>query len=224
MKHTNPYNLFFLCGSIIVLTLGLLSAFMPGIAYVTVQSYFMDTQNPYGLPTVNYLPIVFSLHMYTIKFLICAIGGVIGILTLSLKKNTFTVGFIATVFASVGLLLPGFGDTRITFPEMSLFDVPWIGSLLVLIGTILMFSGLVAQKHRVSLLTFLSVPILLAAYSIPPIFILLDYLPWAYFGSAYSIASLLIWSLMVVGCTLMLLTILKCSLCASNIPNEHAAS
>jgi hypothetical protein len=65
----------------------------------------------------------------------------------------------------MGLMLPA-TDTRATFPEMSLIDVPWIGSFLVLVGVCLMFLGLAIKKLNVPRVTFLSVPLLLAGYSI----------------------------------------------------------
>ena len=194
MKRTNLNNLLLFCGSFITLTVSLLAAFVPGLAYATVHSYFQDVPNPYGLPYVQYQSLDFSAHIYTIRFLVSAIGGLIGLFTLLGKNKKAYIGVVAIGIAIMGLMFPATGDMRISFPEMRLSDAPWIAAFIITVGICLMFMGLTIKKGHVPKASFLSLPLLLAVYSIPPILIMFNYLPWIVFGApTNNPINLLIW-------------------------------
>ena len=195
MKRTNLNNLFLFFGSFIILTVGLLVAFVPGLAYATVHSYFLDIPNPpFGLPYVQYQSLDFSTHIYTIRFLVSAIGGLIGLFALLGKNRKAYLGVTAIGIAIMGLMFPATGDMRISFPEMRLSDAPWIAAFIITVGICLMFIGLTIKKEHVPKASFLSLPLLLAVYSIPPILIMFNYLPWIVFGAvSFNPISLLIW-------------------------------
>jgi hypothetical protein len=207
MKPTNPNTLFLFFGSSITLVVGLLAAIVPGLAYVTVQTnYFVDRiAHPNGIASIYYQSLDFTTHIYTTRLLISAIGGLIGLLAMFGKSKHPIIGTFAIVVASLGLMLPATGDLRITIPEARLFDVPWIGSFLVVVGVSLMFLGLAIKKRNVPRATFLSVPLLLVVYSLYPILVLFDYLPQTVFGALFiSPINLLMLVLMVAGHLLMI--------------------
>ena len=208
MKGKTNFLLFL--GSIITLSFGLLAAFVPGLAYVTVQSYFMDTPvSILGLPRVYYPPLELGVHMNTAKLFISAIGGIIGLFSLlEGKAKPSYIGFAAICVANLGLMLPT-RDTRISFPEMRNFDVPWIGFFLVLVGVSIMFLGYAMKKRSVPRITLLSVPLLLVVYSLNPLFVASNYLPWIVFGALGSPVQLLTWSLILAGHLLMIWGALK---------------
>ncbi|MFA5365684.1 MAG: hypothetical protein WC325_10940 [Candidatus Bathyarchaeia archaeon] len=206
MKLTNLKNFLLFSGSSITLIVGLLAAFIPGLAYVTVHSYFVYVPvHPYGLPYVYYPSLDFSTHIYTTRLFISALGGLIGLLAMFGKSKQPLIGAFSIAVASLGLMLPATGDMRLTFPEMRLFDVPWIGSFLVVVGVSLMFLGLTTKKPHVLRVTLLSVPLLLVVYSINPLFVLNNYLPWSIFGAlSTSPINLLMWVLTLTGHLLMI--------------------
>ena len=215
----NLNNLLLFCGSSITLVVGLLAAFVPGLAYVTVHSYAMDVPvNPYGLPYVYYLPLDFGTHLYTMRLFVSAIGGLIGLLAMFWKSKEGYIGASAIALASLGFMLPATGDMRLTFPEMRLFDVPWAGSFLVLVGICLMFLGLAIKKPNVPRATFLSVPLLLVVYSIRPLFVLSNFLPWIVFGAIMfnNPINWLMWFLMLAGHLMMIWGAIK-----GLLPNRH---
>jgi hypothetical protein len=193
-------NVLLFFGSFITLAVGLLAAFIPGLAYVTVHRYFLDVPNPPFGPYVDYPPLDFATHIYTTRLLVSAIGGLIGLFALFGKNKQSYIGVIAIAVASIGLMLP-VTDTRASIPELTQFDVSWIGSFLVLVGVCLMFLGLAIKKPNVPRVTFLSVPLLLAGYSIKPLLVLTNNLQ---FRVGVSPISLLILSLMVAGHLLLI--------------------
>jgi hypothetical protein len=204
VKLVGLSRLFLFLGSSVTLAVGLLAAFVPGLSYVTLHSYFLDVPNPpFGLPYVSYPPLVFATHMYTARLLVSATGGLIGLFALFGKSKQSYIGVVAIAVANVGLMLPVI-DTRLTFPEMSLIDVPWVGSFLVLSGVCLMFLGLTMHKVSVPRVTFLSVPLLLAGYSVTPLLVLTNNLQLSGFRTwSTNPISLLMLSLMVAGYLLM---------------------
>ena len=207
-KNLNAFLLF--CGSCLTLVVGLIAAYNPGVAYVTVHSYHLDASvNPYGLPYVSYPSMDFNTHIFTLKYLVCAVGGLVGLLAL-FKRNTHSdLGVFAIAVTSVGLMLPATGDTRLTFPEMRLFDVAWIGSFLVVMGLSLMFMGLMTEKKVGPRVSILSVPLLLTVYSINPLLVLVNYLPWIVFGASISPINVLMLFLMLIGHLVMIWGIFK---------------
>ena len=205
MKRTNLNNLLLFSGSSIVLTMGLLVAFTPGLAYTTVHSYFIDVPNPpFELPYVGYQPLNFSTHIYTVRFLCSAIGGLIGLFALLWKNRKAYVGVVAIGLAIMGLMLPAVGAT-ISFPALYVYNIPWIGSLIIVIGISLMFLALTKNKERVPKASFVSLPLLLAVYLIPLIFIMFNYLSWILLWgeTALNPIGLLIWLIPLASFLLM---------------------
>lgn len=208
MKIAN-LNYLLLFGSSVTLAVGLLAAFIPGLAYVTLHSYFLDVANPPFEPYISYQTLDFSTHLYTARLLISAVGGLIGLFALFGKNKQSYIWVTAIAVASMGLMLPVM-DTRITFPEMVLVDVPWIGSFLVLVGVCLMFLGLAIKKINVPRVTFLCVPLLLAGYSMKPLLVLTNNLQVSGFRTGFTspISSLML-SLMLAGHLLMVWGVLR---------------
>lgn len=209
MKLANLSRLFLFLGSSVTLAVGLLAAFVPGLAYVTVHSYFLDVPNPPFGPYVSYPPLDFATHMYTARLLVSAIGGLIGLFALFGKSKRSYIGVVAIAVANVGLILP-VTDTRATFLEIILVDVPWVGSFLVLVGVCLMFLGLTVKKFGVPRVTFLSVPLLLAGYSVRPLLVVTNNLQVSGFSVGFTspISSLTL-VLMVAGYLLMVWGVLR---------------
>jgi len=209
MKQNNLNDLLLFSGSFISLFVGLLAAFIPNLAFITVYSYFMDASNPLmGLPYVGYQPLILASHIYTARLVMAAVGGLIGLFALLRKKMPY-LGVVAISVSGLALILPSFNDTRITIPEARLFDVPWIGSLIVIIGISLMFLGLTLKKGHLPKASFLSLVLVVVANSILPLFAVLNYLPWSIFGATISYSVLLIDFLSFVGILLMVWGVLK---------------
>lgn len=209
MKLTNLNSLLFF-GSSITLAVGLLAAFIPGIAYVTVHNYWLDVPNPpYGLPYVSYPPLDFATNLYTGRLLVSAVGGLIGLFALFGKSKQSYIGVVAIAVANLGLMLP-VTYTVASFMDVTLIDVPWIGSFLVLVGVCFMFLGLTMKKLNVPRVTFLSVPLLLAGYSVKPLLVLTNNLQASGFrvGFTSPISSLML-ILMVAGHLLMIWGVLR---------------
>lgn len=199
MKVTSKERLFLFFGSTITIVFGLLAAFVPGLAYVTVQSNMWTVTS-----SVYYQPLELGVHMDTAQLVISAIGGLIGLFSLLERKNKPAyMGFAAIAVTSVGLMLPAYYE-RFTAPEIYYFDVPWIGFLLVLVGVSIMFLGLAIKKPKVPRITLLSAPLLLAVYSIRPLFVLCNFLSSGVFV-AHSNLSWLMGILTLAGHLLMLL-------------------
>lgn len=204
MKPENLNLLLLLFGSSITLAIGLLTAYVPGLAYVTVYRYFLDVSNPpFGLPYVSYPPLDISTHLYTNILLVSATGGLIGLIGLFWKSKQSYIEVAAIGVASIGLMLP-VTNRRLSFPELSIFDVRWIGFFLVLVGICLMFLGLAIKETNVPRVTFLSVPLLLAGYFIRPLLILTNNLQ----GFTNPTSTLML-ILMVTGHLLMIWGVLK---------------
>jgi len=209
MKLTRLKVLLF-TGSFLTLVAGLLTAFVPGLAFATVSSYFADLPAPpYGLPFVSFQSLDFGTHIYTARFIFAAIGGLLGLVSVVWKSKQTLIGAGALATTGFGLISPAYGDMRATFPEMQLFDVPWTGTFLVLAGLSLMFLGLIVRRSGVPRWSFLGVPVLLLAYATYPILVLANFLPWFVFGNVTNPFNMLMALLMIVGPLLMMWGVLK---------------
>jgi len=94
-----------------------------------------------------------------------------------------------------------------TIPETDYFEVPWIGSYIILAGFSLMFLSSVTKKSRIRQIALPIVGILLALYTIYPIFIVTNSLPYIVYEATYfSVYSLL--SICTFVCVLVLLALL----------------
>lgn len=211
MNSASLKNLLLFSGSALTLVAGLLAAFVPILSYVTVQTnMFVDRiVYPNGLASVYYPPLALTAHLYTARLLISAIGGLFGLLAVASKnRQSYTVA-LGIALACFGLMVPA-TETRITSPELFLFDVPWAGSFLLVVGSSLMFIGWVVQRLKVPRISFLGAPFLMLAYSIRPILVLANFLPWTVFDEG-SPVDLLILFLMIVCPLLMIWGVLKVS-------------
>ena len=211
MKLADLSRLFLFLGSSVTLAVGLLAAFVPSLAYVTVHKFWLDLPNPpYGLPYVVYQPLYFATHIYTARYFVSAVGGLTGLFALFGKSKQSYLGVIAIAVANLGLLLPAFSYRITPFMDMIIIDVPWIGSFLVLVGVCLMFLGLTLPKTNVPRVTFLSVPLLLVGYSIPSLLVLTNNLQVSGFTAGFTspISSLMLF-LIVAGYFLMVWGVLR---------------
>ena len=68
-------------GSSLILIFGLVAAFTPGLAYTTVDTIYKTPPET----LVHFYPFELGIHMFTLKLVLCAIGGAIGLF--SLKEN-----------------------------------------------------------------------------------------------------------------------------------------
>jgi len=88
--------------------------------------------------------------------------------------------------------------------------VHWTGTVLIIVGVSLMFVGLAFRKTGVPRVSFLGVPIILVVYSMNPVLVLANYLPWIIFGApSNSPLNLLILFLMIAGPLMMIWGVLE---------------
>ena len=137
-------------GSTIALFFGALTAFSPGLAYITRYYMLPEDSLFFTHPIFE-----FSVHIFTYKLLISAAGGLIGVLSFFASQKRLYVASAGVMLGAFGLLWPA----PMTIHED---NVPWIGFLITLAGVLTMFLGLAAGNSRVPRVTFLSVPLLLA--------------------------------------------------------------
>lgn len=183
MKQASLNNPFLFLGSLITIIIGLLTAIIPGIAYLSVHSYFENVPTYFNLPFVEYQPLIFNIHIYSVRFIIASVGGLLGLLIFFRRPPLRYMGIFAIAVSGMALLLPPFNDTRILIPEARLFDIPWIGSLIIAMAVCLMFIGLTYKKKGVPKVSFIGLPLLILTYSVLAIFVIFNYLPWAIFGA-----------------------------------------
>jgi hypothetical protein len=160
-------QLILLIGSIIALFVGAISAFIPRFAYVTVSSEgatFLVQDAPH---IVSYQTTALSFNDFTLKLLVSAFGGLLGLLSLACEhKNTVPfLSFAAISFGTIGFLLP-FGSS-IMGSEYSV-NIPWVGSLVTLIGVLLMFLGFALRNTYVPRRALAVIPVLLIVYLLSP--------------------------------------------------------
>jgi hypothetical protein len=177
------FNKLFILGAAAVVVFGLLAAVVPALAFVTVTSYFLDTPaSGYNLPYVTYYALSFATHAATVNFALCVLGGIVGLFSLYKPVRPYGV-FTSVVFITLGLLLP-IDRVIVAIPEVRIFDTPWIGSYLILIGLLAMYLGVAEKRTRTGRITLLlTVPLLLGLYAIYPLFVATNFLPWLVFGT-----------------------------------------
>ena len=169
MKGKNNFLLFF--GSTIALICGLATAFVPGLAYVTVYTF---SEMPLEIPTpfARYSPLEFSLHPATLGLLLATAGALVTLISLTTTEEKSAYLSCAGVsLGSLGLLLSGW--PRLSYDGIWYYyiQMPWLGTIITMIGVSIMFVGF-AAKTRISRISLLSVPILILLYSATPIMIL----------------------------------------------------
>ncbi len=187
---------FILAGSILIAVFSFLAAFIPAFAYATVSSYFMDTPiqyfTPAHWPSVQFHPFEFSLHIYSLKFLVAAIGGLTCLFAFARKSILPKAAAASVALTSLGLALWATNDMRVTIPEAKLFDVLSPVGYLVVVGSALVFMGVASTKSRVSRWTGLTALALLVLYSIHPFMLMANYLPRPLFADRFSSLNILL--------------------------------
>ncbi|MBT0158653.1 hypothetical protein G4O51_01570 [Candidatus Bathyarchaeota archaeon A05DMB-2] len=171
IKGENIFLLFF--GSIMTLISGLLTAFIPRLAYVTIYTF---SEFPLELPTplVRYSSLEFSFHPATLGLLLASAGALTTLLSqITTAKKAMYLSSAGISLGSIGLLLSAWPRTEQHTLSISYHYVqmPWVGTIVAMIGVSMMFIGF-AAKTRISRIFLLSVPILMLLYSATPIMIL----------------------------------------------------
>jgi len=201
-KNRAKPNFPFFLGAFTVLVFGLLAAFVPGLAYVGIRSDF--TFMPYVSHRVHYYPFAFGVHMFTLKLVLCAIGGATGLFSVfETKTGHRYISFAAIAIAILGLALPAFSYGG-GIPEVRYFEMPWLGFLFVFMGVSVMFLSLTLKNRGISRIALFSVPLLLISYSTAPIMVSVNYFPRIVFDGPFSVGSILLSLIGLVGQLLMI--------------------
>jgi hypothetical protein len=161
----------FLAGAVIVVVASILAASIEGLAYVTHWTTIFGPASS----TVLYYPMTLGFHSNSWVFVVCGFGGVLGLLY-SVTKRQISLALASISITSLGLLLP-FYIARIKIPESQDFNLPWIGSYLILAGLSLMILSLISSMSWIRLVA-LPFGLLIAAYAAYPVFILTNSLPY----------------------------------------------
>jgi hypothetical protein len=194
----NIAKVILVAGSFIALFSGLLAAFTPGLAYVTVSAEWANFLLPDAPHYVTYQPLTFSINDLTIKLLVTAIGGFLGVLSVFERKTAVPyLSFAGISMGAIGFLLPTGANSGLT--DVLSVNVPWIGSLIALCGVLLMFIGFVNGNSKVPRLAIVVVPILLFTYLISPVLIFTDNLAFFIYMQANISMSTIMGVLVLAG-------------------------
>lgn len=185
-------------GSIIALIMGTISAFVPRLAYITVWTEgpnFLLSEVPHF---ITYPSMEFSINDFTLKLLVSAFGGLLGLCSIVCEhKNTVPfLSFAAISFGTIGFLLP-FGSS-IVGNEYSA-DIPWVGSLITLVGVLLMFLGFSLRNTNVPKWALAVIPMLLIVYLLSPVLIFTGNLAFYIFLQTNISISTIIGILLLMG-------------------------
>lgn len=170
-RETFP-RLLMLFGSAMVLSFGLVSAFIPSLAHLNyfVHHYY----NGFTTSRVEYPPLEFKLTYYlTLWMIVASIGGLLGLIAYLVNdKRSISLSFTGTFIGFSGFILFmfefGSHPPFITIPEVDYFLIPWLGMSLTFLGILMMFTGSVAYFHTVPSLLYVLVPSLVStlAYNV----------------------------------------------------------
>ena len=185
-------------GSFIALIAGSISALIAGLAFIAVSAEWADFYLPNAPHFITFPPLTFGLHEYTVKLLITAFGGLLGVLSIFENKNSVPIlSFTGLLIGTIGFLIPVTANQ--SSANILSVDVPWMGSLIALIGALLMFLGFALRNTKVPRYVIIVLPILLVAYSVAPILVLTDNLPIFIFMQANISMSTIVGVLILVG-------------------------
>lgn len=150
--------------------MGALSAFVPRLAYITVFTEGPNFLLPDAPHILAFPSMEFSVNDFTLKLLVSAFGGLLGVCSVVCEhKNTVPfMSFAAISFGTIGFLLP-FGSTIVGNEYAA--DIPWVGSLITLVGVMLMFLGFSLRNTNVSRWALAVIPMLLIIYLLSPVLI-----------------------------------------------------
>jgi hypothetical protein len=186
-------------GSAITLIMGFLSAFVPRLAYITFSAEGANFLLSGATHYVTYPPLTFSVNDFTLKLLVSAFGGILGLCSIVWEhKNAVPfLSFAGLSLGTIGFLLP-FGSSP-SLPNEYSTDIPWVGSLITLVGVLLMFLGFALKSTHVPKRTLCVIPVLLAVYLISPVLIFTNNLQLFVFLQANISISTLIGILILMG-------------------------
>lgn len=155
-------------GSVIALLFGGLSAVVPGLAYITVYTNWSNILLT-SQPQFTTFPLTtFGLHDLTIKLVVTAFGGLLGLCSIACEHKS-TVPFLSFAglsLGTIGFLLP-YGSNQ-AFSNEFFVNVPWVGSLIALVGVMLMFTGFALRNANVPKKALTVIPVLLMVYLLSP--------------------------------------------------------
>ena len=185
-------------GSVIAFVSSSLAAFVPSLAYITVSASWSNFLTPDAPHYLTYPQYIFGVHELTLKLLITAIGGLLGVLSFYERRTSVPfLSFAGISLGTIGFLLPA-GTTQ-NFIDFFSVEIPWTGYFIVLIGVLMMFLGFVLSYPNVPRKALASVPLLLVAYSIAPFLILTNNLPLFVFMQTNITMSTIIGILILAG-------------------------
>jgi len=167
-------------GGAMALIFGLLTAFIPGLAYVEVWVFspFITT------PAVVHFSFDFQIHGFTFGLLVSSVGGLLGLTAALTPVNRRAyLGFMGDFLGILGFFLGILGflfyppSSYVTIPEFHFFDVPWVGVCLTLAGVSVMFIGSMVKSEGWHRLTLLGIPLLLTSWLTYPLLIAINNRP-----------------------------------------------
>ena len=185
-------------GSVIAFVSSSLAAFVPSLAYITVSASWSNFLTPDAPHYLTYPQYIFGVHELTLKLLITAIGGLLGVLSFYERRTSVPfLSFAGISLGTIGFLLPA-GTTQ-NFIDFFSVEIPWTGYFIALIGVLIMFLGFALSYPNVPRKALASVPLLLVAYSIAPFLILTNNLPLFVFMQTNITMSTIIGILILAG-------------------------
>lgn len=185
-------------GSVIAFVSSSLAAFVPSLAYLTVSASWSNFLIPNAPHYLTYPQYIFGVHELTLKLLVTAIGGLLGMLSFFERGTSVPfLSFSGISIGTIGFLLPA-GATQNLVDVFSV-EIPWTGYFIALIGVLLMFLGFALSYPNVPRQALASVPLLLVAYSIAAFLILTNNLPLFVFVQTNITMSTIIGILILAG-------------------------
>jgi len=196
-------RLLMIIGGAWTLIFGLLTAFIPSLAYVEMIHAYWGYEQGYEQLYLVYLPFKVQLHESSFGMLVSSVGGFLGLLS-SVRgdvKRDF-LGFVGGFLGVLGILFYG-SPIRGSAPEILIFYEPWVGVCLTLIGVSIMFTGSVVKSEWWHSLSLLGIPLFLTIWLIPLHLIAVNNLPLL-LSIEYSGSLMPLFRMHVVGLVLML--------------------
>jgi hypothetical protein len=179
-----------LCGSVSTVAFGLLSALTPALAYTTVVTNSFGYNPPDH--QVVFTPLEFSLHVYSLKFAMVALSGLIALLAFTRKRILPQAALATVILGNLSLVLTAANERRGTIPEATLFDVISVGGLVAVAGLVLLSLGLALYRRNAPRWATLSGFALLSLYVVHPVLVVAGYFPELLFGGKFTSVNMLL--------------------------------
>ncbi|MBE3116071.1 hypothetical protein IMZ68_02600, partial [Candidatus Bathyarchaeota archaeon] len=146
-------------GSVIAFVSSSLAAFVPSLAYITVSASWSNFLTPDAPHYLTSLQFIFGLHELTLKLLVTAIGGLLGVLSFFERRTSVPfLSFSGISLGTIGFILPV--GAAPNFVDVFSVEILWTGCFIALIGVLLMFLGFVLSYPNVPRKALASVPLL----------------------------------------------------------------